>query len=354
MKYPYRSNLSYIEPTEDPDEFLVRDFCDDLVAIASEEEVYYSSLFDGKTDPFKIFPNKSKVEVLRIVKNLENKELIRRNRIFYKHFPKILFSLILIHNNQLINENSRIRGRKTQTRCFILNNIIMISFIPLLVFSILFKPPVFGDVFYPDWLYLCRIPITILIYAACVVINMVVHEACHAIADIGYGGKVFEFGYIFPLPSCYTLMNPKAIKGRLRRVQVYLAGIEGNIICGSISYLMSKLTNIPLFRTLFIYCFSISLSYTIVNSVFCWNLDGKKAIKTILGMPEGEKYSTIMRKLLKKARSKHSDPQDRMNAKVSAMATGILMSFSLILFVSLIAIELTSIISVLLDPSFLF
>lgn len=354
MKHPFRSNLSCIEPTTDPNKFLVRDFCNDIIAVASEEEIHYSSLFDGKTDPFSIFPNKKKIEVLRIIRNLEKKGLIRKNRIFYKRFPKILFSLVLIYNPPVLDETSPKKEQKTQSLCFILNNIIMLSFIPLLVFSILFKGPVYKEVSYPDWLYLCRIPITVLVYAVCVTINMVVHEACHAISNIGYGGKVFEFGYVFPLPSCYTLMNPNKIKGRLRRVQVYLAGIEGNIICGSIAYLISKLANIPLFHTLFIYCFSISLSYAIVNSVFCWNLDGKKAIKTILGMPEGEGYLSIMKKLLKKAKNTQSDPKERMNAKVSVLATGILMSFSLVLFISLIAIELTSIVSVLLDPSFLF
>lgn len=184
--------------------------------------VWFARQLNGKRNPYRIDTNKSKEEVDLLLGELEAENVIRDKRFLSKFF---LFLLVTIWRPK-VTPNLRIVS-------FIINELLLISFLPFLAFSIFCFLNYTYDVNF-DYITIGSI--------VGLIVGLVMHELGHMISCLGYGGRVFEVGVMLQfllMPGAYVLMNESNIKKRMRRVQVSAAGIEMNFLLTAIFLILS-------------------------------------------------------------------------------------------------------------------
>lgn len=264
MKYPRLVNgLSYKNNYDGT--VIVKDNRIDESYLFEKESVRILQHLDGKTDPYNgIETYYTPGEIGLLIEFLIEEELIEYSRISASN-GNILIRLFNIKVSM-----------KKKIISFVLNVILMNSFLPIFIYGLCMFLPHYNELEFRFPLFFVGAIIGVLLGAPC-------HEFGHLVAALGLGGKAFSMGILLGItPGMYVEINEKCIKSTLRKVQVLLAGIEVNLLLAGLFFIISTLFSSSLFYGI---AFN-NLLLAVINLLFIDGLDGYQAMQILLGANE--------------------------------------------------------------------
>lgn len=262
MKYPQR--VSWLARRK------IDDFCYEVTDYKtgnafrlSNNAVHFLQKLDGKTDPFSISTDMSEVELKHLLRFFKREKLIRYSRV-EKSFLSLQISLF------------NIKCTKTgRAFAFIINFLLMISFLPVFVFGVSVLANNATQLDFSGFG-------TIIGSVFGMIIGLILHEIGHALAAAGYNARLFEFGIIIGLVSgAYVAFDYNKVKRRFRRVQILSAGIEMNLLLTGVSCILSILI-----YSLSSFFFAVALANFIlaaINTLCISGLDGCSVMEELIG-----------------------------------------------------------------------
>ncbi len=280
MKYPVLSNWIRFEKIND-EEYLVRDLLIKEEYTLDAYCVHFAQQLDGRTDPYKIDKDLSRKNVRFLLDNLGDANIIRRSRVLMKSFPSIYFTLWMPKVTPLFRRLS-----------FLINETVKFTFLPLLIFSVWFFITNCYDLSFDFFLTGSIVGM---------IIGMFLHESGHMFASLGYGGDVFEMGVMiqFLLPGAYVLTNHDSVRHRIRRVQIYAAGIEMNLILASFFIIIA--TVFPAGSGFFFGGAIQNVLLALLNLTFVNGFDGMAIMSELLGV---QNLADTAKKLIRNMKDK--------------------------------------------------
>lgn len=282
--------------------------------------VWFTRQLNGKRNPYLIDKSKSKEDIDLLLGKLEAENVIRDKRFFSKFF---LFLLVTIWRPK-ITENFRIAS-------FIINGLLLISFLPLLAFSMFY---------FLYYTYDINFDYMIVGSVAGMLIGLVMHELGHMFACLAYGGRVFEVGVMLQfllMPGAYVLMNESNIKNRMRRVQVSAAGIEMNLLLTAIFLFLSAM--FESLSGLFLGAAIQNIFLALLNLTFVDGFDGMTIMCELLGVEcIVSKAKRITKSKHKRKRLKKDGISGKATIAVSYILRGIQIALPLILALNIMGV----------------
>lgn len=264
MKHPRMNNyLVFKKISDDPDAedaYEVWDYINGETWYMNRNMAMFLYNLDGKKNPYCLLPDLPAEEVDEILKTLERKRLLLTPAV-----KKKLKGMRPLYIPRF--------GKKARKISKFLNWILMLSFIPALAVAAFFFYDVRDVIFEGELYYL-------MVYGPGICSMIVFHEIGHAIACLAYGGKVFEFGLI----SCgaYTSICADNVKSRWKRIQISAAGVEMNILIGSIWIMIAAIFD-NTFRLSNVMCGAANYLTAILNLLFLPGTDGIEILQEIIG-----------------------------------------------------------------------
>ena len=307
MKHPTLANWIQIKKCTE-NEYIINDLLLDEQFKMDSYTVWFAKQLDGKTNPYRIDKRLSKNAVDMLVSELESENIIREKN-FLSKSPL----------NLLVTVWSPRVTLKLQIISFFLIGLLLISWFPLLVFSVYY--------FIFNLYDLSLNYITIGSFTG-LFIGMILHELGHMVACLGYGGRVFEVGIMFQflLPGAYVLLNESNIKKRMRRIQVSAAGIEMNLLLAAIFLILSA--QFEPSSGFFLGASIQNIFLALLNLTLIDGFDGMAIMSELLGVEELiDKVKRIAKSRLKKQRI----IKDGMSGKATIVACYILMAIQIAL-----------------------
>lgn len=227
------------------------------------DEIKFLNQLDGKTNPYSIDTPMSELEVRKLLRFLKREKLIRYSRV-EKSFLSLQISLF------------NIKCTKTgRAFAFILNFLLMISFLPVFVFGV---TVLFSNITHLNLDGFGTITGSIF----GILIGLVLHETGHALAAAGYNAHLFEAGLIIGLASgAYVALDYDNIKRRFRRIQILAAGIEINLFLAGVSCIFSIL--IYSMSSFFFAIAWVNFALAVINMLCISGLDGASIIEELIG-----------------------------------------------------------------------
>ena len=261
MKYPQR--VSWLARRK------IDDFCYEVTDYKtgnafrlSNNAVHFLQKLDGKTDPFSISTDMSEVEVKHLLRFFKREKLIRYSRV-EKSFLSLRISLFNIKCT-----------KSCRAIAFILNSLLMISFLPVFVLGVSVLANNATQLDFSGFG-----TITGSVFG--MIIGLILHEIGHALAAAGYNARLFEVGIIIGLVSgAYVAFDYNKVKRRFRRVQILSAGIEMNLLLTGVSCILSILT-----YSLSSFFFAVALANFIlaaINTLCISGLDGCSVMEELI------------------------------------------------------------------------
>ena len=236
---------------------------------------YYTAWFisnlDGKTNPYEIDKDLPVECVDELLNDLDEMELLRHPRVYDKSFVEIYLTLWIPY----ITKSMR-------SIAHFVNFFLRLLWLPVLVTSIVFS--VNKLTYLSDKYVIIGLIIGLLV-------GIVFHEFGHMCACLSYGGQVFEFGVFlkFLIPGAYVLMDDTKIKSRMKKVQIYSAGVETNLFLAGI--FLSLCVCFPNLSGMFFGAFSINIVNVLLNLILADGLDGMEIMTQLLGTESLDKHS---------------------------------------------------------------
>ncbi|MCM1363746.1 MAG: M50 family metallopeptidase [Faecalibacterium sp.] len=220
MSYPKLANWIRFKKVSE-NEYIAKNLLSNTEYKLSAYAVWFIRQLDGQKDPHEIDKNIPKNDCDMFICRLRNKDIIRDKRFLSK---SLLDFYITLWQPKI--------GLLSRVFSFFINLILLVSFLPMLVFSLYYFINNINDLS-GDYILIGS-------YFG-LFAGMFFHEFGHILACLANGGRVFEMGigFHFFLPCAYVLLNSNSIKSRLKRVQVSAAGIEMNFLLASIFLIMS-------------------------------------------------------------------------------------------------------------------
>lgn len=264
MNNPILANWIKFKKISD-DEYKIINLLYDEEIIVDSYTVWFAHQLDGKRNPYQIDRSKSKEDIDILLDELEVENVIRDKRFFSKFF---LFLLITVWRPK-VTANLRIAS-------FIINGLLLMSFLPLLVFSIFY---------FLNYTYDINIDYITIGSIVGMLVGIVMHEMGHMISCLGYGGRVFEIGVMLQfllMPGAYVLMNESNIKKRMRRVQVSAAGIEMNLVLTAVFLILSA--RFEILSGFFLGAAIQNVFLALLNLTFVDGFDGMAIMSELLGV----------------------------------------------------------------------
>lgn len=264
MKYPMCCDwLIFHRKTENT--CVVENYLDDSLVVLSASAVSFLRKLNGRRNPYRIDKNMKREDVDRLLDYFRSHDLTRESGFVSKDLFFTMFSVFFFKGRKA----ARITARR-------LNTALMVCFLPILAAGIAVYA-VRGDT---DWNLA-----TLGSYIG-LAVGMVLHEAGHAAAALGYGARVFEAGltFRFLLFGAYVMLDDRPVKGQLRRFQIYAAGVEMNLLIAGVSLLTASLTKWV--SGFFMGVAIQNLLLAALNVLFIFGLDGDKMISILLGQKD--------------------------------------------------------------------
>lgn len=316
MSYPRLANWIRFKKIND-DNYMVYDLMKNESFILNTYLVWYAAKLDGSVDPYTIDSRLIKEDVDYMLSELKERNVIRTGRLLSKSFIQVLLTVW----QPKFTDTHRIFA-------FFLNALLMLSVLPLSVFSA-YKFIVNFDDFNVDHIYLGMI--------FGVLVGFIGHEFAHMTACLGYGGKVFEagIGFQYLIPCAYVLLNEKNIKSRLRRVQVNAAGVEMNMILADICMLVAAKSQ-PVSGFL-IGMIIQNIMLAIINLTFINGFDGMAIMSELLGADNiVEKAGKLLRDKAKKKELTKSGFPGKATIAACYLIKGVQIALPLLLIVDVL------------------
>ncbi len=218
---------------------------------------------DGKTDPYTIVPQWDHLTVSGILRFFDDNDLIRYSNFVEKSLFSLVYTIHVFHPTG----DSRVVA-------YFLNALLIISFLPVLITGALLYASK-GDL--NDEFWMAGVIIGL-------IIGLICHEAGHAIAGLAYGARLFEAGVLLRLlvmPGAYVMLDDGPVKKKLRKVQIYAAGVEMNLLLTGISLILSVVFD--KLSGLFWGAAMVNLLLGLLNALIVNPLDGSQIINVLLG-----------------------------------------------------------------------
>lgn len=117
-------------------------------------------------------------------------------------------------------------------------------------------------------------------------VGMLLHETAHAAAGLAYGAHVCELGMMlyFLFPGAYVILDAEHVKSRSRRIQIYAAGVEANLMLTGIFLFLAVLAR-PFFW-MFSQAALTNICLAVCNLSLIFGLDGMKIFSEVTGMQD--------------------------------------------------------------------
>ncbi len=301
--------------------YIIRNLLTDDEFETDEFTVHFLRQLDGARDPDSVSEDLTKEEVDLCLEKLIDEGLVRDKRFLEKSLLKSYVTLW----RPVITDKLRLIS-------FCINGLLLISWLPLLIFSLHYFMNFSYDI-YPKYIITGTV--------AGLVIGAVMHEFGHVFACLAYGGRVFEVGVMhqYFMPGAYVLINEDNIKHRMKRIQVSAAGTEMNLLLTAIFLLLSA--RFELFSGFFLGAAIQNVFLALLNLTFVNGFDGMTIMGELLGvnyLVDGAKV-VVKNKLKKKNLRKCG-----MSGKVTVAMCHII-RFVQIAFVLVLALNIVEVIS---------
>ena len=219
---------------------------------------------DGKTDPYKINPELRRREVRELLSVLEERGMIRDKWFF----SKSVFNLMITLWRPKITDSFRVFA-------YISNHLLMAFWLPAMIFGAYRFIEVLPDIRWESAVFGGIIGL---------VIGAFMHEMGHMLACISYGGHCYELGLMLWcfIPGAYVILDENRIKSRMRKAQIYAAGVEMNFLLSGISIILS--TFFEDLSGFFLGMAINNLFMGFINLIFVNGFDGAAIIGQLLGV----------------------------------------------------------------------
>lgn len=283
MKYPILSNWITYKRIPERDEYYVKNYILDQECVISASEMKFAKRLDGKTRPSSINDNRNSSEKMSLIKKLDKLGVIRTDHglLIGSGGASVLKMLFRTRNN---------KAKQKIAKCF--NTILLLLFMPILLAGIYVYLFVDSCQNINPLSVEQHIIFEVLIYFSSIVAGGALHEICHAVACRAYGGLVFEYGIrISLLPGLYTLLDFSNVKPVLKKIQILLAGIEGNIVLAGGLLLLSGI--LPEFKSVLFSGSMINLILSLINLSFFKGTDGLKILLLIIGVANEDESNRL-------------------------------------------------------------
>lgn len=265
MKYPALANWIRFKKVS-YDTYEIHDLIHESIFETTEYWVWFAKQLDGKTNPYRIDREMPREKIDRMLKAFKENDVIRDSRFLSKSLLSTLFTVWTPNVT-----------KKMRRVSYVLNALLLISVIPMLVFSIFYFVNYIGD-----------ISMDYIISGSLIgmLLGMIMHEMGHMIAGLAYGGQVFEVGAMFQflIPGAYVLMSQENIKQRMKRIQVSAAGIEMNLLLTAIFVILS--VQFEVLSGFFLGAAINNALLAFLNLTFVDGFDGMSIIGELLGVEE--------------------------------------------------------------------
>ncbi|MCR5249208.1 MAG: hypothetical protein K6E50_01230 [Lachnospiraceae bacterium] len=287
MRYPFLSNWIVCKKIPGRDAYYVRDYVLDSRCLISVEQMRFAKKLDGRTDPYSLYRGKSRSEIRELLEELDLLGVIRcdhgvisRGRDGYKR--------------------TLIRTKDTKAKKLLaglLNFLLLFFCVPVLITGIY--------VFCNTSFWMCsdlsfievllrknRIVSIVLFYLIGIAGGGAIHEMSHAAACRAYGGRVFEYGIALGIfPGFYTLLDQSGIRSGMKRIQVYAAGTEGNILYAGFLLILSGV--FPGIGNYLSLAAAVNLVMCVINMIAMKGTDGSKILMALIGLDNVEGYEKL-------------------------------------------------------------
>lgn len=227
--------------------------------------VDFMQKLDGKINPYRIEPSLDKRTVRAYLQYLSKNGYLR-NGVRNRDVGRLAFSIV------------KFDGKPGFSRISILlNRCLILSWLPVLICGILLGIKVWNNYYVFEGTYWVG-------FIFGLIAGLFLHEAGHAVAAKACKAPVYEIGIrISLLPAAYTLMKETAVKNRLKRTQIYAAGVETNFLLAGLFFTAAHLFPFGNICTFLFYTGLENMLLGIANLCFFLPLDGFKMITTLLG-----------------------------------------------------------------------
>lgn len=246
----------------------------------------FARKLDGHRNPYSINMGLTKAEINHMLKQLREHDLLRYGRSLDAG-SGAHYTLWFIKRNPLLMEVARLW-----------NCLLMLSWLPVFIFGVLFfirDLPIINT----DCMWLGNI--------LGIVFGALLHELGHAFAGLTYGARVFEIGIMINalLPGAYVLMDSQSVQSKMKRIQIYAAGVESNALFAGVCLLIA--CAIPYAGAFLLNAAIGNIILALVNITFGGGLDGASILSELLGIEnlvEDTKKVVLNRRIRRKLRSK--------------------------------------------------
>lgn len=245
----------------------------------------FARKLNGHRNPYSINMGLTKAEINHMLKQLREHDLLRYGRSLDAG-SGAHYTLWFIKRNPLLMEVARLW-----------NCLLMLSWLPVFIFGVLFfirDLPIINT----DCMWLGNI--------LGIVFGALLHELGHTFAGLTYGARVFEIGIMINplLPGAYVLMDSQSVQSKMKRIQIYAAGVESNALFAGVCLLIA--CAIPYTGAFLLNSAIGNIILALVNITFGGGLDGASILSELLGIEnlvEDTKKVVLNRRIRRKLRS---------------------------------------------------
>lgn len=299
MKYPQLVNTLQYKRIDNTT-YLVRNYATNCNYTLDDDSCRFIQNLDGKTNPYSIRSNLSSYEIEHLLKWLNKNELTRRSRMRKNGLLSVTITLFTIK----ATTNMKVVS-------WFLNVGLILCFLPLLITGLLFAHNNYSTIV-NHFSY----PLLIIGLILGQGVGIVLHESAHAISGLAFRAKVSECGLLIGLFmfGAYVEIYEDNIKSRLKKIEIYAAGIEMNLSLVGISLVF---TNVCDSASSLFYGIAISnMLLGLINLLPIVGLDGGQITSLLLG----DEYLSSVIDLLFDSRTRKQAFHQGINGYVKIVA----------------------------------
>ena len=267
-KYP-RANNCLIYSKKANGTYLTEDIESNEEWELDASTVNFLRRLDGKTPPSCICPKMSDSERREFIHELKTEGLIKKTKRFY--MDGLFFWRFTLW----------IPGRSYPRKvAAVVNMILLLLTLPVLVGGGLLYISHYSEALAAAWDSGELVTAGLLFGISA---GLFFHEAAHAAAGIAYGANVCEFGLMLYLllPGAYVIMDEKNVKRTVRRIQIYAAGVEANLMMTGICLFLAAV--VPSLFWMFSQAALCNGFLAVFNLSVMGGLDGMKIFSEVMG-----------------------------------------------------------------------
>ena len=271
-KYPAMANWVVLKKSKG--KIIARNAAIDEEIELSNRQAKYLTMLNGDRNPRKI-EGFTSTECITYMHLFENMMMLRQPGRTQEVGADTIHTIFI--PDKLRKTNSVVQK--------ILNFLLLMSFVPVFVVGCISLLNSYDDIGY-EHIFLGLVGGTL--------IGTMFHELAHATACLSFSGRWLELGWMWSglFPGAYVMIDDYHVKGRLKKLQIHLAGVEMNFLVAGICFMLAASISVNNglladYSGMFFYAGYQNIFLGLLNLCFYNGLDGEHAIATLLGRPMG-------------------------------------------------------------------